>query len=327
MAEILLYGSIYSFTAEDIVSQINNRMEDPEITLRISSGGGDVFAGYSILAKLQEYKGKLTVKVDGWAASMAAFMLLFAEDSESLDVSNFVFHRADMSVYTPEDQTWLNSVNAMMRLKMKAKVDANLFKTVTGYSYDEMFDPNKRIDVNITAKQAKQLGLIKRITTLNVSAAKQIESDFMRIAAHSDKLPESIKSVIDADKPESFKPINTIMTIAELKAAHPAIIAEIEKNAADAAVNAERDRVGAFMEFHDIDPVAVKAGIEAGKPISATEMAAFARKGIQAASVQAASDATQVDTTTEEITPEKKAEAEQLNKFLAEANADRQPTK
>jgi ATP-dependent protease ClpP protease subunit len=323
MAEILLYGSIYSFTAEDIVSKLNDMDSEPEITLRISSGGGDVFAGYSILAKLQEYKGKLNVKVDGWAASMAAFMLLFASDSESLDVTNFTFHRADAYISTPEDQAWLDSVNKMLRSKMEQKIDAGLFQSVTGYSYDEMFDPAKRIDVNINATQAKQLGLIKRITTLSVSAAKQIQSDFIRIAAHSTKLPDSIQSVIDT----KVKPINTIMTIAELKAAHPAIIAEIEKNAADAAVNAERDRVGAFMEFHDIDPVAVKAGIEAGKPISATEMAAFARKGIQAASVQAASDATQVDTTTDEITPEKKAEAAKLDAFLAEANADRQTIK
>jgi hypothetical protein len=36
------------------------------------------------------------------------------------------------------------------------------------------------------------------------------------------------------------------------------------------------------MAFSEIDPVAVKAGIESGKPMSATQMSAFSLKAIQA---------------------------------------------
>ena len=325
MAEILLYGSIYSFTAEEIVSKLDSMMDEPEITLRISSGGGDVFAGYSILAKLQEYKGKLIVKVDGWAASMAAFMLLFSSDSESLDVSSIMFHRADMYVYTPEDQAWLDGVNATMRKKMEQKIPSELFATVTGKSYSEMFDPKTRIDITLTAKQAKKLGLIKRITTLDVAAAKQIESVYSSLAAHAPELPESIAALITA-APEPIKPskpIQSIMNIAELRAAHPAIVAEVERTAAEIAVTAERDRVGAFMAFIDVDPTAVKAGIEAGKPLSQTEMASFARKAMTADALKTVEAATTTETPTAEVTPQATAEATAVSKFLAESNADR----
>ena len=40
----------------------------------------------------------------------------------------------------------------------------------------------------------------------------------------------------------------------------------------------ERDRAGAWAEFMDVDPAAVKAGIQSGDNLSATKMAEFSRK-------------------------------------------------
>ena len=70
-AEMLLYGEIseYSWYGDEITPSIfNQELKDlgavDEITVRINSGGGDVFAAVAIYTRLKEHKAKiLTVGV------------------------------------------------------------------------------------------------------------------------------------------------------------------------------------------------------------------------------------------------------------------------
>lgn len=84
---------------------------------------------------------------------------------------------------------------------------------------------------------------------------------------------QAIEKIIELYKVK-INPLNIstkAMTAAELLAQHPTVHAEILA----AGVSAEQDRVETWMVFHDLDPVAVKKGIESGKPVSNKEMAAF----------------------------------------------------
>lgn len=67
---------------------------------------------------------------------------------------------------------------------------------------------------------------------------------------------------------------NNYMTAAEFKSAHPKEYEEVFQ----AGAAAERDRVGSWMAFNEVDPAAVKAGIEAGKDISKTQMSELSLK-------------------------------------------------
>lgn len=80
-SEILLYGPIagerswwgdevtpLSF-AEDLES-----LNGKDVTVRINSGGGDVFAAHAIHNQLVAYKGRVTVVIDGLAASAATII-------------------------------------------------------------------------------------------------------------------------------------------------------------------------------------------------------------------------------------------------------------
>lgn len=111
---------------------------------------------------------------------------------------------------------------------------------------------------------------------------------------------------------------NTVMTAAEFKAAHPAAHAEIVQEAA----TAERDRVGSWMAFAEVDPTAVKAGIESGSGISQTQMSEFALK---AHSKKAIADV-QADGApaikTSEIKPEDIAAKASVDAFTAEVKAN-----
>lgn len=63
-----------------------------EITVRINSGGGDVFAAVAIYTRLKEHKAKITVKIDGWCAS-AATIIAMAGDTIEISVGGiFMIH-------------------------------------------------------------------------------------------------------------------------------------------------------------------------------------------------------------------------------------------
>lgn len=164
MKQILLYNPIFSFVAEEFINAINDS-GDEDLTIRVNSPGGSVFAGWGMAAAMQEKKN-ITVKVDGVAASMAFYILLFADKVEALDVSKFMIHRADGNAETDEEKALLKSVNDTLKAKMSEKIDAQAFLDVTGTSIDDMFDAEERKDVWINAKQAKKIGLVSKINRL-----------------------------------------------------------------------------------------------------------------------------------------------------------------
>ena len=98
-AEMLLYGEIseYSWYGDEITPSIfNQELKDlgavDEITVRINSGGGDIFAAVAIYTRLKEHKAKISVKIDGWCAS-AATIIAMAGDTIEISVGGvFMIH-------------------------------------------------------------------------------------------------------------------------------------------------------------------------------------------------------------------------------------------
>ncbi len=98
-AELLLYGEIsdYSWYGDEITpAMFNNDLKEigavDEITVRINSGGGDVFAAVAIYTRLKENKAKVSVKIDGWCAS-AATIIAMAGDTVEISVAGvFMIH-------------------------------------------------------------------------------------------------------------------------------------------------------------------------------------------------------------------------------------------
>lgn len=82
-AELLLYGVIADISwLEDTVSslQFNKDLaalgDVKNITVRINSRGGDVFAAHAIYNSLVQHSAKITVRIDGLAASAATIVAL-----------------------------------------------------------------------------------------------------------------------------------------------------------------------------------------------------------------------------------------------------------
>lgn len=295
---------------------------DP-LTIRINSNGGNPESTWGMVAKIKEHAGRKLIKVDGRALSMGMFMLCYCDDAEALDVSQFLLHRAAYPVWIETskdymtDAMWesLKKVNALLRAGLEGKIDVQKFEQIKGVTLDQVFDYEQRLDVNLTAQEALQIGLINRVVEItpqkraeltgyrNLMAAQGSDADFSFLAAAEPKPQQQITQ----------KKNN--MTLAELKAQHPDVYAQ----AVAEGTNQERDRAGAWLEYNDVDPVAVKAGVAGGKEITKTEMVALTRKSFSAEMLSKAA----AENAPEVTTPEVKGEAgdKALEAFDAEVDA------
>lgn len=124
-SEILLYGTIAgerswwgdevtprSF-AEDLES-----LNGKDVTVRINSGGGDVFAAHAIHNQLIAYKGKVTVVIDGLAASAATIIAVAGDRIIMPSNALFMIHNPAIGLsdyYGAEELA--QAVNALNAIK------------------------------------------------------------------------------------------------------------------------------------------------------------------------------------------------------------------
>ncbi len=269
--ELYLYYQMYDFIAQDLIAQIEENM-DNEIVLRENTPGGSVLAAYGIYTKIKEH-GNVHLKVDGAAMSAGAFLPLFCKSSECLDVSRFMFHRADMYVENENEQKFLDEVNKDLKAKMKMKIDSKLFKEITGYTIDDLFNPEKRIDIYLTGTEAKKIGLVDKVNKLTPKMQSEITA-FNRL--YSVAASSIGDKPLETNKPKIQTSNKIKMTKEQFKAEHPEIYSEVFA----LGVAAEKDRVESCLVFNDIDPKAVKAAIESGKPLSQKQISELTLKSL-----------------------------------------------
>lgn len=86
-AELILYGDISQtswwddeVTPGEFSKELQGLGAVDEIVVRINSNGGDVFAAAAIYTRLKDHKAKITVKIDGWAASAATIVAMAGDE-------------------------------------------------------------------------------------------------------------------------------------------------------------------------------------------------------------------------------------------------------
>lgn len=124
-----------------------------DITVRINSPGGDVFAGVSIYNALVEHDGKVTVKVDALAASAASFVAMAGEEIIMLPGSMMMIHNP--WTFAMGDKDELAKVVEM--LEKTGDSIAAIYVARTGKSEDEIADL-LAAETWMTAQEAVDLG-------------------------------------------------------------------------------------------------------------------------------------------------------------------------
>lgn len=290
--QILLYGEIFDYSAGLFMENMEDAKDD-DITLRINTIGGDPESGFGMIGKWKEHTGEKKIQVDGKAFSMGTFFLCYVDYAEALDVSQFLLHRAaypewleaSESYFTDSRRKRLENANKSLRKALESKIDVAEFEKISKVTMDELFSMEARVEVILDAKQAKKIGLINKINKITPEIQASIEScngEMIKMAA---KHVPSKEADDDKTSKKSNENFNT-MDVQKLKSEHPGLYAQIFEAGVAQGISTEKERIGAWMAFADIDLKTVTEGINGEKAPSAKDMAELTRKGISAAALE-----------------------------------------
>jgi len=98
-----------------------------DINIWVNSPGGDVFAAAQIYNMLMDYKGKVTVKIDGIAASAATVIAMAGTEVHMSPVANMMIHNP-MTV-AAGSEVEMDKAKAMLREVKESIINAYELKT------------------------------------------------------------------------------------------------------------------------------------------------------------------------------------------------------
>lgn len=283
-SEILLYGPIAgerswwgdevtprSF-AEDLES-----LGGKDVTVRINSGGGDVFAAHAIHNQLVAYKGRVTVVIDGLAASAATIIAVAGDRIIMPSNALFMIHNPaiGLSDYYGADEllkaaealnTIKGSIVAAYRKRCKASAEelAAMMDAETWMGAAECLEKGFVDEINGSVTPVLN-GNSLIVNSVQFDTCKFKNTDALKACINHkmegktmSKLEEILNGlglkVVDENQPTA--------SVQNVAPQQPAVDAEqIAKN----AVEAERQRVAALEAMDDGDNQAVTAIIAAAK--------------------------------------------------------------
>lgn len=299
-SEILLYNNISPYSASDFITSMQSAAGN-DVCVRVNGDGGDVEYGWGMIAKFKEHAGNKLIKVDGRANSMYAFMLCYSDDSEALDVSSFILHRAaypdwfenDPDLFTEEMKADVNRVNKFLQTAFEAKVDVEKFEALAGMKMKQFFALGQRAEVMLTAADAKKIGLVNRVVKITPAKTAEIKRLTSAMAAKYNQPPIAAKDI--SNKNKSQKKIKMPkMNLSAFKAKYPKTFAAAVKKGADE----EYDRISACLVYNELDSKGVTAAIESRKPVTQKMMAEFSLAALNGKKLEEAAGDSAKDVTT-----------------------------
>ena len=313
--ELLLYGSIAgekSWYSDDVTPK--QFAEDlaalgtvSNITVRINSGGGDVFAAQTIGNLLEQHPATVTARIDGVCASAATVVTSHCNKVIAANDSTYMVH--PVSMYCG----YANETDLQKYLEALATIKENiisLYAKKTGRTKDEV---TAWMDAESwwTGPQAKENGFVDELTDEEDGATYENRGGVLFVnsvsmGAKFDKAPEFVRNrvqrVVDIKPPapaqdnqpagppassvadKSTKNVKEetemeIKTVDELRTAFPELVNEIEQAAAEAATNAERERIKGIEDVALPGSEELTAEAKFTKPMSVSDFAVALVKG------------------------------------------------
>lgn len=286
-SEILLYGPIAGESswwgdevtprsfAEDLES-----LGGKDVTVRINSGGGDVFAAHAIHNQLVAYKGRVTVVIDGLAASAATIIAVAGDRIIMPSNALFMIHNPaiGLSDYYGADEllkaaealnTIKGSIVAAYRKRCKASAEelAAMMDAETWMGAAECLEKGFVDEIQGSVSPVLNgSSLLVNSVNFNIKnfknqdALKACIQNQTEVKSMNNKLEAFLNGLglklVDENQPTASTPVQNVAP------QQPAVDAEqIAKN----AVEAERQRVAALEALDGGDNQAVTAIIAEAK--------------------------------------------------------------
>lgn len=182
---IYKWFGIDAVSPKDIISQID-KANGEDLEIEINSGGGDVYAGSEIYTTLKDYKGNVTVKIVGRAASAASVIAMAGKKVLISPTAQIMIHNVsevaagDYRVFEHEAEVLKNynvSIANAYRLKtgMEMKELLNLMNKETWFNAQQavqykfadeiMFDDQARLVASAYAATILPQEVINKMRT------------------------------------------------------------------------------------------------------------------------------------------------------------------
>lgn len=208
--ELEFYGIIseFSWFEDDITPQMFKQDlydlgKGGDITVRMNSAGGDVIAASVIKSIIQDYPGKVTVKIDGLAASAATVVAMAGDLVQMQESAYFMIH-----------DPWTVAIGNVNDLRqavdmLKAIKDGivNSYETKTGLSTDKV-SKMMSDETWMSAREAQTLGFVDEIITAGGKMPALQNSAVMNLLKNYVNTPANLlveKSIMpDMSKPVSY---------------------------------------------------------------------------------------------------------------------------
>lgn len=284
-----------------------------EITVRISSGGGELYAGIEIYHKLIGHSAKIITINEGLAASAASVIFMAGDERLVYAGTNTMIHLAASFVYGYYQRTDLEKVQKRLEAHDNAAINIyaertgidkstieQMMRDETWMTGEDAVDKGFATDT-ISAEESSGDGVIMRLspdkTRLFVNGRAvaaclrkppadipQMTAAEYAAVATTETAPAAVQggNNTDGGNPKMYK------TVEELRAAQPELVAQIET----AAVNSERQRIQGIDEIEGVinDANLVQNAKYGDKPMSAGELLMVCAKSHAKAGTQMFND-------------------------------------
>lgn len=298
-AELILYGDISDtswwgdeVTPKQFAKDLNALGAVGEISVRINSGGGDVFAAQTIGNLLEQHSAVVTARIDGLCASAATIVASHCNKVIAANDSTYMIHPVKLGIRGYADAVVLQRyLDALAAIKENI---IGLYTRKTGRGRDEI---TSWMDATSwwTAAQAKENGFVDELTDNGEDAVVENRSGVLFVNSVDmhipfDKAPQFVQNGLAAVQTPVIqlkhqnKEENTqmeIKTAEELRAAYPELVNQIEQTAVKKGAEEERARIRDIEEMALPGSEEVTAEAKFVNPMSASDYAKAAMKHVK----------------------------------------------
>ncbi len=324
-AELLIYGTIGESWWDEgndakEFAQTLSGINAKKLTVRINSGGGDVFAGQAIYSSLKRFAGTVEVYIDGLAAS-AASVIAMAGKKVIMPRNALLMIHNPMTYAAGEAEDMRKTADTLEKVRDSILA---VYEGKTGLSRDELIEMMDA-ETWFTAEEAKAKGFVDEIDGASVEASLRgnvfmcggVETDLSKFRTRP-RIENSVSKMEEK---------TVTMTLEKLKAEYPEIAASLKAEGVEEGkaegIKAERARIAAIEDIalpgHEAEVKAAK--FDTGLTAEALALAIIKAENQKRASFLAdrTQDAADVGSV-EPSEPEAKEDAEKA-KEAAIANA------
>ena len=195
VTEIRIYDDIgwYGVTAKDFIAELD-RVNTDEILLRVNSPGGSVFDGFAIYNALKRHDAKVTVVVDGVAASIASIIALAGDEIHIVDNGIFMIHKAWNIIAGNADELRKSA-------DILDKIDGNILDVYVSKTGLETAQIDNWVaeETFFTAEEAQEHGFVDQVIEPSKSGYASLNLE------NYQNVPSKIKAIVNGEKPDAPK--------------------------------------------------------------------------------------------------------------------------